>query len=109
MEKVILQKQKRYSNIELLRIIAMFMIIMHHYAIHGFSQMELEYNKDKIVIDFFVLGGKVGVNLFIIISGYFMVDSKITLQKILKFMGQVWCYSVTIFVLFFSLSLPKQD
>lgn len=93
-------KVKRVSNIELLRIIAMIMIIMHHFALHGCSQLQKDYTFNTVVIDVFILGGKVGVDLFVLISGYFMVDSKITMRKILKFVGQVWFYSSSIFLLF---------
>lgn len=100
-------KVKRISNIELLRIIAMIMIIMHHFALHGCSQLQRGYTFNTVVIDVFILGGKVGVDLFILISGYFMVDSKITMRKILKFVGQVWFYSISIFSLFYIIITPN--
>ena len=34
------QNGKRKSNFELLRIIAIFLIILHHYFIHGTSQLD---------------------------------------------------------------------
>ena len=99
-------KGKRISNIELLRIIAMVMIIMHHFALHGCSRLQRDYTFNTVVVDIFILGGKVGVDLFILISGYFMVDSKITMRKILKFVGQVWFYSISIFFLFYIIITP---
>lgn len=67
-------KKKRNSNIELLRIIAMFLIVMHHYSIHGFDTSALQEMPDRLVVDWFMAGGKVGVVIFVLISAYFMVN-----------------------------------
>lgn len=99
---------ERISNIEILRIIAMILVVMHHFVVHGFSTLPNDYSIDRVLIDFFILGGKVGVNLFVLISGYFMVDSKITMKKILKFIAQVWFYSVIIFILFAYVVSPNE-
>lgn len=82
---------------------------MHHFVVHGFSTLPNDYSINRLLIDFFILGGKVGVDLFILISGYFMVDSKITMRKILKFIAQVWFYSVVIFVLFSYVVFPNGE
>ena len=47
------------------------------------------------------MGGKIGVDIFVLISGYFLINSKgISLKKIFKYLGQVVFYSITIFALF---------
>lgn len=66
---------KRESNIELLRIILMLFILMHHLIVHSVCQsvltgtgaLSLEYATYSVLEGFFY----VGVNVFIIISGYF--------------------------------------
>lgn len=93
-------KQMRNSNFEILRIISMIMIIAHHYVVRGLTTIELEYSFNRYIAGFLSLGGKLGVTVFILISGYFMVDSKFTLSKLLKLIGEVWFYSVSIGLLF---------
>lgn len=45
MDKIIKQNKVRNSSIELLRIIAMIIIIMHHFGIHGvFHMLDKSYN-----------------------------------------------------------------
>ena len=84
----------RKSNIELLRIVAMIMIIGHHLAIHS------HFPEDMILINnlwikFIQMGGKIGVNIFILISGYFLVTNPtIRVEKILKLWLEVIVYSV---------------
>ena len=63
----------RSSNFELLRIISIFMIICFHCSFHGQFQTSGE---NKIIINFFNQLGELGVNCFILISGYFYYESK---------------------------------
>ena len=81
--------KERNSNLELLRIISMLLIIMHHYSIHGFSPNILYYSSNKYILDFLSLEGKLGVNCFILISGYFMINQKFTIKKLLSILGEV--------------------
>lgn len=39
-------------------------------------------------------GGKIAVELFVIISGYFLISSKFKIRKLLKLWFEVFCYSV---------------
>lgn len=78
-------KKERQSNLELLRIFSMILIVMHHYAIHGgFDVIDMQFNFNKEVIRFFTFGGKLGVNLFIMISGYFLIKSKFKKKNLLR-------------------------
>lgn len=76
-----MDKQERNSNFEILRIISMIMIIAHHYAVHGFVSNDLEYSFNRYIVGILSLGGKLGNTIFILISGYFMVNSRITKKK----------------------------
>ena len=83
----------RSSNIELLRIIAMIMIVGHHFVLYGVKQ---SYNQNiageifsngniinKLFAAFMLPGGVVGVAIFFLIAGYFGINSdKISLNKI---------------------------
>ncbi len=92
----------RSSSMELLRIISMIMILFHHFAIHGGFAFETTLSIPRLWYNLIVMGGKIGVNIFVLISGYFLInnDSKtFDVNKIIKFIGQVFFYSVGIFVI----------
>lgn len=82
----------RSSNFELLRIVAMIMIVGYHLANHGVINMlsDKAYNiystgttVNKWATSFWGIGGEVGVALFFIITGYFYVKKdKLSLLKI---------------------------
>lgn len=86
----------RNSNLELLRILSMMLIIAHHFAYHGgFTSAVTEAN--RVWLDTIIVGGKLGVNLFIMISGYFLIDSKFKPVKLLKLVLQVIFYIVLLY------------
>lgn len=91
---------KRNSNIELLRILSMIMIILGHCNIYGnydIANMNHFFNK-------FVIGntylGNLGVIIFVITTGYFMIQKEIRTKKVILFELQVLFYSVGIYILF---------
>ncbi len=89
----------RNSNIELLRVFAMILIILHHYALHG-GLIEIERaGINKAIGAIILIGGKIGVNLFVLITGYFLIESKLKVKKILKLIGQVLFYTVSFFII----------
>lgn len=94
----------RQTNIELLRIISMLMIVFHHFAIHGgFNWETTELTIPHFWYNLIIMGGKIGVNIFVLISGYFLITSKgkiFNIKRILKFWGQIVFYSLGIFLLF---------
>ena len=84
----------RASNIELLRIISMILIIMHHFSVHGCFTFTPDLTFNKVFLQVFGLGGKAGVVAFVMITGYFMVSSSFKLYKFAKLVGQIWFYSI---------------
>lgn len=98
----------RNSNLEILRIISMILIVAHHYAVHGFTTIEMTYSFNRYIVGFLSLGGKLGVACFVLISGYFMVYSKFTLYKLIKLVAQTWFYSVGIGLLFLFILTPVE-
>lgn len=91
---------KRNSKIEILRIISMILIVMSHYVMHsGFDFHELPFSINKIILEFSVLGN-IGTMLFVLISGYFLINSnRINLKKVIKYIFQVMFYSISIYLL----------
>ncbi|MCI6465874.1 MAG: acyltransferase [Faecalicatena sp.] len=95
-------KKERDSNFELLRIIAMILIVMHHFSIHGgynFDGTTITFN--RIWVQILSGGGRLGVDLFILISGYFLVDSEYKPKKLIKLILQVTEYAVLCTVLLY--------
>ena len=84
----------RASNIELLRIISMILIIMHHFSVHGCFPFTPDLTFNKVFLQVFGLGGKAGVVAFVMITGYFMISSSLKLHKFAKLVGQIWFYSI---------------
>lgn len=83
----------------------MILIVMHHYAIHGgFDVIDMQFNFNKEVIRFFTFGGKLGVNLFIMISGYFLIKSKFKKKNLLR----LWI-TTTFFSIICMLPFLKND
>ena len=88
-------KRQRNSNLELLRIIAMVFIVSHHFAVHGFEDFNFVIaNSNNYLIYFLGLFGKIGVDIFVLISAYFMVTSKFTLKKLLVLVGGIYFYAL---------------
>lgn len=94
-------KKKRNSSLELFRIFVMLLIVMHHYVVHSGLIDEIVKNPTGNIY-FFLFGmwGKVGINCFVLITGYFMCQSKITLHKFLKLFLEVEFYSIILGAIF---------
>lgn len=97
------QVKQRNSNLELYRIIVMLLIVAHHYVVN--SGMAEEMAKDPLSsrsLFFYIFGmwGKTGINCFVMITGYFMCKSQITIRKFLKLLLQIEFYNVIIYIIF---------
>jgi len=94
------KKKQRQSNIELLRIIAMYLIISHHFSIHGnfsFSKNELTVN--QFWLKFITIGGRIAVDTYVLNSGYFLINSKsVKINKVLKMLFQMYTYAILDFI-----------
>lgn len=95
-------RTERQSNIELLRIIAMLLIIICHFSTHGgfqFPSGELTVN--RLWTQCLTFGGNLGVNIFVLISGYFLIGSAgFRTDKALKLALQILTYSVLFLAVF---------
>ena len=90
-------KNQRNSNLELLRIIAMVFIVSHHFAVHGFGDCNFVIsNPNNYLIYFLSIFGKIGVDIFVLISAYFMVNSRFTLRKLLVLGGGLLLFTRSI-------------
>lgn len=98
--------RERDSNIELFRIITMLLIIAHHYVVNsGLTAVDgVIYSNANSPRSIFLLlfgaWGKTGINCFVLITGYYMCKSQITLRKFVKLLGQVYFYKILFYSVF---------
>lgn len=96
-------KQKRNSNLELYRIIVMMFIVAHHYVVNSGLMpimMKDPTSVQSLFLYTFGMWGKTGINCFVLITGYFMCKSSITLKKFLKLLFEVEFYRIVIYSCF---------
>lgn len=95
--------QERQSNLELLRIIAMLVIVMHHYVVNS-GLLEMINQNTLSMYSYMLLilgwGGKTAINCYIFITGYFMCKKEITVKKFIKLISEVLFYNVVIYTIF---------
>lgn len=101
-----LLKKERNSNLELFRIITMYLIVLHHYVVNsGLTEPSGVIFSDplswrSLSLLLFGAWGKTGTNCFVIITGYFMCKSHITLEKFLRLFCEVMFYRIIIYFAF---------
>lgn len=79
------------------------MIVFSHFAVHSqFDYADTLISIPKMWQHFISMGGKTGVNCFVLISGYFLTQDSSTkpdIEKLLKLWGQVYFYSIVLFAI----------
>lgn len=87
---------KRNSNIELLRIISILLIICFHYVYKsGYVYSYLNIHTFFIKSMWFL--GELGVNLFILITGYHLSKTKASVKKLILFCLEVLFYNFLLY------------
>ena len=95
------QGKNRSFNFEFLRIIAMLMVITLHYLGESGVLLSYENTTPNSVIAWFLEALCYGaVNLYVLISGYFLVHTKFRVDKMVKLWLQIFFYSAGIWVVF---------
>ena len=103
----------RQSNIELLRIFAMIIIIAHHFAMQpafaNYYPVE-SMSANRLWMQFIEIGGKIGVDIFVLISGYFLVSAQsFKTGKAIRLWGQLFFYSVLFYTVFVAAGVRSFD
>lgn len=98
-------KKVRDSNLELYRIIVMLLIVAHHYVVNsGLLDVMLQntppLSAKSLYIYWLGMWGKTGINCFVLITGYFMCASSITVRKFLKLLLEIEFYNIAIYAVF---------
>ena len=95
-----MQLSKRNSSYELLRIISMFFIVMHHYAFYGtFDRVNfIPSHINSLRINLLLLFlGKVAVDIFVIIGAYFLSEKSFKFRRPVSLGITTILYSLLIF------------
>lgn len=100
MVNVRVNKPERQSNLELLRIMAMLMILIIHADYGSLSiPTQADFNQNFVSSAtrvFFESFGVFGVNIFVAISGWFLIKSSV--KRVSKFLFQCLFFSIGIYV-----------
>ena len=109
--KKIWEIMKRESNFEVLRTVAMFFIVVYHCLTHGvgwkygFTMSSPTSFANLLFSDFLLVFSSIAVNLYVMISGYFLVDLDFKLSRVVRTWTNALFYSCIITVLFMAFQL----
>ena len=82
----------------------MLLIVAHHYVVNSglMNQMSLHpWSAASLFYLIFGAWGKTGINCFVLITGFYMCESKLTLRKYIKLLLEVYFYRIVLFLVFF--------
>lgn len=80
----------------------MLAIVFGHVAAQAFDREILSADNDVLLL-LFGSGSRVGVNLFVMIGAWFLVDSNFKAERVVKLYSSLWFYSVAITILLIAL------
>jgi len=94
-----MEKKERMKNLELLRCIAMMMVVVLHFL--GKGELLEELSGESLsgagitawVLECFAL---VAVNVYMLISGYLLCQSRFKWSRLVSLLLQVWFYSILV-------------
>lgn len=105
--------KERSSNLEFYRIICMMLIVAHHCIVNSglvaYDPLTLQptgpivekpFCMNTLILWTLGMWGKTGINCFLLITGYFMCKSDITLRKFIKLMLWIYFYNIIIYIIF---------
>ena len=106
-------KKQRQPNFEILRLVAMMTIVLWHLYLHGFFYLNAK--TDNYFVSFsltsatdgclyfihqcLIIVSRMGVNLFVMITGYFMINSRPRWDKVPVIWFQTMFYCVAIYAI----------
>lgn len=89
--------KKRKIGVEYLRIVSMLLIVANHFLLFtGVLDNVKPFTINYYIVWVLEAIGYVGVDCYVLISGYFLIQSKFSWKKVLGLIAEVWFYSVAI-------------
>ena len=102
---------KRERQFEVMRTIAMFFIVIYHILTHGVGS-DVVFNASSPVSmtnilfsDSLLVFSSISVNLYVMVSGYFLADLDFKMNRIVRIWAQACFYSCVITIVMMSLGL----
>ena len=99
--------EMRKSNFELLRIFSMLFIILYHMILHGKILQNCVNNGVSTIFNFLEYLVIVGVNIFILITGYFQSKSNFKQSKLWQLINSSLFYKAAIIIIFSSFGIIR--
>ena len=90
---------RKYSNIDLLKIVSIFLIISHHF-IYDARVLNL-VDETNLFYKFLYIGGKLGTAVFVLITGFFLSKKDFEIKRILKLILKTDIYSYIFLIIYF--------
>ena len=98
------KRKGRDSALELLRILAMVLIVCHHFSVHSGLPLGGDYTGahpfNVLWAQWLAYGGKLGVDIFVMISGYFLAAKCAHLKSLLMLVLTTAFYGGIIYCLY---------
>ncbi len=99
-EAVLPKKKTRLANIELLRVLSMLMVVTLHFLSRGgVSENAVPFSGVWVLASVWDALSIVSVNVYVLISGYFLIQSEFKAQKLINIILQVFTYSFLLYVI----------
>lgn len=95
----------RNSNIELLRLVAMFFILAGHYMSYS-GLIETTTGVNQVFAFLLGSGARISVSVFLIIGIWYMVDQQFRAERVIKLYAEIWFYGLLISSVFLVFKLP---
>ena len=91
-----MREKKRQANFEVLRMVAMWMVVTLHYLIKGKVSISMAVDQSGVNLFARLLQSAciVAVNVYVLISGYFLIEAEWKIKKLLHLLLQIWFYSL---------------
>ena len=103
------REKDRNSSYELMRIVSMFLIVLYHIILHGKVLENCQNEGLKIIFEFIEFVTLVHVNSFILVTGYYQVESNFKQSKIWSLLNANWFYRVLIVILLLTFNIVSID
>lgn len=86
----------RQSNFELLRIICAISVLVYHFFNTSVNLVLFSESQRLFSYAFFYSGGRIAVNIFVMISSYFLIESSFNIKRIVNTWMTILFYTVGI-------------